>query len=178
MKYNRTMIYFGKSFARNKKHIYNHLKVRFELFIDDFKYSGYGQQPDCIFVKASKMDGENIINLYSVELKDYYTLDKNHIVLVVPLGLNNKNWKEDFINGRYSKLYTYSEMQSSFISQTTINKDLKLRNAVLAKDEEFAWNTFRERVFEEYGTALKEYDGRELDLPPKLKDEVLNYIKR
>ena len=116
----------------------------------------------------------NLIN-YIID-KDYfeddYVFDNiatgclHMVILKLP-----KNVISTFFDGRYSHLYTYTERKNFFRKKDEAY-------SVINKHYDYKFQ-FINQLKEEFGTVLEigEIGNRELDLPPKKKEEIFNYKK-
>lgn len=146
----------------------------FGIYINDGNYIATDESDQYLFIKVSQAAYDHIVSKAEEEIEDYYRdVDKHMIVVVKPKILNEK-WKLSFVKGEYSKIYTESELKKFKLNNET---DLgKIRNMILFKKEEY-WDDFKKVLDKEFGGIRmdEKYDGRELDLPPKLKEEIINY---
>lgn len=142
-------------------------------------------------IKGRKKEGEYVdISKYKFRCASYLSFIRNHPSYVedYPIGNSKSSLhavilklpdrcegiRDRFIKGNYSELYTPSEVNLCFKEVI----DLKVRNPlkrILLKDPTY-YSIFRNQVKKDFGTILDvEYDNRELDYPPQLREEVLNY---
>lgn len=172
---NKTSYYLGIALKSNKEFVeflsemWNKGYIK-SFYLDDKNYIAYEKEKDCIFMVVHGKYGDKILNLNKNFVRDAY-MDGEDYVMVIPVMLDNPNWKEDFLNGNYSKIFSEREIKE-YLSKN--NENFKKRNNVLKKDKEH-WDSFNEQIFEIYGLKIEEYDDREMEFPPIKKEEILNY---
>lgn len=172
---NRTSYYLGIALKSNEN-VAMHIRDLYDkgqvnnIYIDDMDYIAYQKEDDCLFVVIKSYYADSILNLKSSYIRDAYTQGSNY-VLVVPIELDNKEWKKDFLAGNYSKIYSQKELDSFILGK---NPSFEKRDKVLKKEEDY-FEDFNAHIYEIFGTKLEQYDGRELDIPPSSRDEILNY---
>ena len=141
------------------------------FYVDDKDYIAYGKENDCIFIVVKGIYGDKILNLKKDFIKDAYMVGEDY-VLLVPVYLDNKNWKEDFLEGKYSKIFSDREKKKYL---TPNGESFIKRNKVMNRELDY-WEQFNENVYEMFGVRLEEIDDRELDFPPRKEEEIINYI--
>ncbi len=178
---NRTLQYLAMS-IQTLPEVQNCLKIILEkkpldymgIFINDARYIATSESDTYLFLKVSQAACDYIVSKADNEVIDYYkNPDKTAIVVIEP-KMDIEGWKMHFVKGEYSKIYTDKQLRKFNLNDDT---DLgKIRNSVLFKRKEY-WDDFKLVLDKEFGGInLNEgYDGRELDLPPKLSEEILNY---
>lgn len=101
--------------------------------------------------------------------------ESHMIVLDFPMEYNNAYIK--FMLGRYSQMYTKSEIDFLFplrknLSQKDLDRRVAIRNVLLKENE----SDFIKQVNSDFGTNISKFDiKKELDYPFDYKEEVFNF---
>ena len=181
---NRTLKYLGIS-MQTLPEIQECLKVILDkkpkdymgIYINDSQYIAVDESDNYLFLKVSEKACDYIVSKAEEFVIDYYKdIDGINMIIVVEPKIGNPEWKKNFANGHYSKIYDADQLYKFKLDGDTPFQ--VSRNAVLKKKEEY-WDEFKQILDKEYGGIRmdEEYDGRELDLPPRLSEEILNYKK-
>lgn len=127
-----------------------------------------------------------------VRNEDYYvrdyvlegldTCEKHMVVLKIP-EVFNKSYQK-FCKGRYSEMYSESEINEYFQFvqlknkevETKLNEKLQVTRAILNKNPAYL-PEFRASLNKEFSInlSLEELKYHELDFPPNLEEEIFNY---
>lgn len=144
------------------------------IYIDDSKYVGREEAHEYVFLKVTVAAANYIVNNAPDTILDSYPdkKDKKNMILVVKPKIDNPDWKYEFMQGNYSKMYPKKILDQ--LKVKGVKEFERCRNSVLLKDINY-WPEFQQQLHEMYGVELEEYDDRELDLPPRMKDEIINY---
>jgi hypothetical protein len=121
------------------------------------------------FIKFTELFKDSIKYVYPLN----GDVDSPEIVIVMKY---DKNMKQNFINGAYSKMYA---KESNPMRTMLILKGMRCKNPywqITTQDADYA-ATFIANIKKRFGTKLSKseaVDGREFDIPPIIKEEVLN----
>lgn len=179
---NKTTMYLGPSLFTSK--VFNSMVRLFRagvpvgMYVDDMEYIAYNLNPNCLFIKMKYGDADAFINRHSEDLVDYYDIG-DYIIILIEIFLENKDWKKDFLLGKYSKIYTEKELLETNIEKIKFTGEYEYMNKryqVLTKDTKGYWDKYIEDMNVIFNGGIHfQQDDRELDLPPELKNEILNY---
>lgn len=122
------------------------------------------------FIKFTELFKDNIKYVYPLN----GDVDSPEIVIVMKYS---EEMKQNFINGAYSKMYSN---ETNPMRTMLILKGMRCKNPywqITTQDADYA-PTFISNIKKRFGTRLSKQealDGREFDIPPIIKEEVLNY---
>jgi len=119
---------------------------------------------------------------YFVAEYPYDTSGKHMVVLRIPL--KHRDILGKFIEGKYSELYTSTDMNAYFKfcviankkTEEEKNKSITHTRNILTKDKKYI-SIFVDIVKEKYvcDAYVEDFQECELDFPPKLEEEIFNY---
>lgn len=126
--------------------------------------------------------------LYWIKLQDFYETDycykEDFHIIVVKLPDYLSSSIDLFMSGEYSKIFTIEQINRYFRTVSLTNKILeKEKNAeientrkILTKDRAYT-EEYAQKINGEYQTNIspKYFQNVELDKPPILSEEILNY---
>ena len=126
--------------------------------------------------------------LYWFKMQDFYETDycyqTNFHIIVVKLPEILSSSIDSFMSGEYSKIFTKEQINKYFkpislidpIMEEKRNKEIQDTKSILTKDKAYI-ETYAKRVNKEYQTNVspKYFQNVELDKPPYLPNEILNY---
>lgn len=115
------------------------------------------------FMKALSYFKEHDYYVDDYHFDSFKTGHKHMVIFKLPF----ENMTENFIDGKYSKLYPDVSQYVDKIKDNKYNDVYK----ILKKDPQF-FHKFNHKLDKDFGVLLKENDGRELDYPPDLTEEI------
>lgn len=174
-KINRSTLYLTPIFQKFEDGFVNDIISFDKLYINDAKYINSNDSENSLFLSVNNRIAEKLFNHYGHIINDIYS-NKDHSILVIEPMFDNKNWKKSFCEGSYSKIYSKNELDNLF---GKVKTELHVRRHEILCKNPLRWNEFKNnlnQLFNGIDTGmLGDYDGRELDIPPILKEEILNY---
>lgn len=174
---------YGRNISEDTKKLEPHLYMLFD--VNGEKVFGHYQN-----IEKARMQFHESLSYYKKHasyIMDYcYDSNKTGHMHVVVIKLPFPEKFKLFLNGKYSEMYSQNEIEKWFIKEIEIieidsqtGKKTKTRKLtdqyqILTKDKDY-FDIFKNTIKEEFGVVLKEYDGREYDLPLKLNREILRF---
>lgn len=149
-------------------------KVHFNLFVGDVDYYRTRQFESNLFIvipfKQTLINACRAIKWYKQE----YPLNlTDKYVIVIDIPPEYKDSYENFLLGRYSKMYTSRQIKELGFPQI-LNGDINLTYCVLTHNA-MAYEDYKRVLREVYHTNQYPIEPEEYDVPPRIPQEFLNF---